>query len=209
MAPKIAAISSMVRLIGWIRPVSRGRGGRVGSIRSLRQAGVQFGGLQLHLAGFDGGGQRVLQPVQRRAALPPLLGRGLAQFASAGRSACRCGRARRRGRRPRRAGRRRRPARRRFRISGPEGRRSSSWSSPSPCGREAGGGVRHAPPAVVRTTPPATPLATRGGGVPWCRRLQRRLHLLHDLREGRGVVIGDGGQHLAVHLDARPSSGRR
>ncbi len=31
MAPKMAAISSMVRLIGWIRPVSRGRGGRVGS----------------------------------------------------------------------------------------------------------------------------------------------------------------------------------
>ncbi len=34
MAPKIAAISSMVRAIGWIRPVSRGRGGRVGSIVS-------------------------------------------------------------------------------------------------------------------------------------------------------------------------------
>ncbi len=34
MAPKIAAISSMVREIGWIRPLSLGRGGRVGSIRS-------------------------------------------------------------------------------------------------------------------------------------------------------------------------------
>ena len=34
MAPKMAAISSMVRLIGWIRPAGAGRGGRVTSRRS-------------------------------------------------------------------------------------------------------------------------------------------------------------------------------
>ena len=34
IAPKIAAISSIVRLIGWISPRDRGRGGSVGSSRS-------------------------------------------------------------------------------------------------------------------------------------------------------------------------------
>src|SRR6478672_11493519 len=31
--------------------------------------------------------------------------------------------------------------------------------------------------------------------------LQRGLHLLDDLRERGGIVIGDGGQHFAVDLD--------
>ena len=38
MAPKIAAISSMVRLMGWIEPLGSGAGGSVTSIRSLARA---------------------------------------------------------------------------------------------------------------------------------------------------------------------------
>ena len=81
MAPKMAAISSMVRLIGWIRPVSRGRGGRRGIEPFGGQAGVEFGGFQRGAAGFDKGGERVLKPVQRGAAFPALLGRRLAEVA--------------------------------------------------------------------------------------------------------------------------------
>ena len=81
MAPKIAAISSMVRLIGWIRPVSRGRGGSVGSSRLGRQARIEFGVFQFGAAGLDQGGQRVLELVQRGTALAALLGRGLAEVA--------------------------------------------------------------------------------------------------------------------------------
>ncbi len=79
MAPKIAAISSIVRLIGWISPTGRGRRrqGRVDAL--VGEAGVQRGTFQRHAARLDRGGQRVLQPVQRGAALPALLGRGPAE----------------------------------------------------------------------------------------------------------------------------------
>ena len=53
MAPKMAAISSMVRLIGWIRPVSRGRGGRRGVEPFGGQASVEVRGFQCDAAGFD------------------------------------------------------------------------------------------------------------------------------------------------------------
>ena len=84
MAPKIAAISSMVRLIGWIRPVSRGRGGSVGSRRSAARRASSSAFSSAAAAGLDQGGQRVLEPVQRGAALAALLGRGLAEVAQQG-----------------------------------------------------------------------------------------------------------------------------
>ena len=80
MAPKIAAISSMVRLIGWIRPAGRGRGGRVGSMRSCARRASRSAASSSALRASMALGQRVLQPVQRRAAFPPLVGRGFAEF---------------------------------------------------------------------------------------------------------------------------------
>src|SRR4051794_31237463 len=40
-------------------------------------------------------------------------------------------------------------------------------------------------------------------GYPWFQTTgsERRLHLLDNFRERGGIVIGDGGQHLAVDLD--------
>ncbi len=84
MAPKIAAISSMVRLIGWIRPVSRGRGRQRGIEAFGSQAGIEFGVFQRGAAGFDQSGERVLELVQRGTALAALFGRGLAEVAEQG-----------------------------------------------------------------------------------------------------------------------------
>ena len=49
-----------------------------------REAGVEFGVLQFGAAGLDQEREGVLQPVQCRTALPPLLRRGLAQVAQQG-----------------------------------------------------------------------------------------------------------------------------
>ena len=43
ISPKMATISSMVWLTGWMRPSASGRGGRVTSTRSLGEPGVERG----------------------------------------------------------------------------------------------------------------------------------------------------------------------
>ena len=84
MAPKIAAISSMVRLIGWIRPVSRGRGGRVGSSRSAARRASSAASSSADRRASIAAVERVLELVQRGAALAALLGRRLAEIAQQG-----------------------------------------------------------------------------------------------------------------------------
>ena len=74
ISPKMATISSMVWLTGWMRPSASGRGGRVTSTRSLGEARVQRGPGEVRLARVEGGGDRLLQGVQALAGLAPLLG---------------------------------------------------------------------------------------------------------------------------------------
>ena len=202
MAPKIAAISSMVRLIGWIRPVSRGRGGRVGSSRSARQAGVEFGVLQRGAAGLDQAGQRVLQPVQRGAALAALLGRGLAEVAQQrGEAAV----AAQRGDADRVPGAQVGGGGERglgFGLQGGEvvGHGVSVMDldhAISKRPRSAGAArAQRLPEAKVsgglRASQPATRSVTSGRAA--CT------FLTISANDG-GIVIGDGGQHLAVDLD--------
>ena len=62
------------------------RARRQGGIETFGgQPGVEFGVLQCGAAGLDQGGERVLEPVQRGAALAALLGRGLARDRAAAR----------------------------------------------------------------------------------------------------------------------------
>ena len=61
------------------------RARRQGGVEAFcRQPGVEFGVLQFGAAGLDQGGERVLELVQRGAALAALLGRGLAEVAQQG-----------------------------------------------------------------------------------------------------------------------------
>ena len=80
-APKIATISSMVRLIGWISPAGEGRGGSVMSSRSAAISASHAAASKCALPLGNGGLELALEPVQRRAALPPLLRRQRAKIA--------------------------------------------------------------------------------------------------------------------------------
>ena len=74
MSAKMAIISSITCMVGCTAPLRRGGGGRVRSTRSDCQARVQLGGLQVGLAGGDGGGDAVAQAVDHRALLAALVG---------------------------------------------------------------------------------------------------------------------------------------
>ena len=77
IAPKIAAISSDVRLIGWISPRDLGRGGRVGVDPLGREFALECRGFQIRAPCLQRRRQRFLQPVHRCPALPARLGRDL------------------------------------------------------------------------------------------------------------------------------------
>ncbi len=74
ISPKMATISSMVWLIGWMRPSASGRGGRVTSTRSLASRASSAASASSALARLERGGDRVLQGVEALAGLAPLLG---------------------------------------------------------------------------------------------------------------------------------------
>ena len=85
MSPKIAAISSMTWLIGWMRPRSAGdwRTGSVTSSFSAASRAVDRGVLQFRLAGGQRLGDAVLQAVDGRALHLALLRRSSRRASSA------------------------------------------------------------------------------------------------------------------------------